>query len=190
MDPDKTAAILKMPALQTVKQIQSLLQSCSLYGRIIPNFSDISRRLSNLSKKNNSWNWEKEEKTVLKTCKLLLTGSSVLKRNDATKPHTSYKQMPMVMPLVRYSSTHKWKMFNEISKSFADFRWEKMFHNRIWSTCNSLGFKQILWTHRRTWGNCCFKSTLKCLTHWKSHQANWIDVQILSYILKIEFQVK
>lgn len=87
VDPDKTAAIQKMPAPKTVKQIQSFLQTCSWYRRFIPNFSEVARPLSNLTKKKVSWEWGKEQERSFETLKNLLTSPPVLGQNDSSKPY-------------------------------------------------------------------------------------------------------
>ncbi|GBN03791.1 Retrovirus-related Pol polyprotein from transposon 17.6 [Araneus ventricosus] len=52
VDQDKVAAIQNIPSPRNVKQLQSFLQTCSWYRKFIPNFSDIARPLSNLTRKN------------------------------------------------------------------------------------------------------------------------------------------
>ncbi|GBM17438.1 Retrovirus-related Pol polyprotein from transposon 17.6 [Araneus ventricosus] len=52
VDQDKVAAIQNIPCPRNVKQLQSFLHTCSWYRKFIPNFSDIARPLSNLTKKN------------------------------------------------------------------------------------------------------------------------------------------
>ncbi|GFW23651.1 retrovirus-related Pol polyprotein from transposon 412 [Trichonephila clavipes] len=47
MDQDKTAAIQNILSPRNLKQLKSLLQT--------PNFSDIARPLSNLTKKSTAW---------------------------------------------------------------------------------------------------------------------------------------
>ncbi|GFX68405.1 retrovirus-related Pol polyprotein from transposon 297 [Trichonephila clavipes] len=51
VDHEKTPAILGIPPPKNVKQLQSFLQTCSLYQKFIANFSEIARPLSNLTKK-------------------------------------------------------------------------------------------------------------------------------------------
>ncbi|GFT60530.1 hypothetical protein TNCV_1966331 [Trichonephila clavipes] len=61
VDQDKTAAIQNIPSPRNLKQLQSFLQTCSWYRKFIPNFSDIARPLSNLSKKSTAWKWSEIE---------------------------------------------------------------------------------------------------------------------------------
>jgi hypothetical protein len=87
VDPDKVAAIQNLPPPRNLKQVQSFLQTCSWYRRFVPNFSDIARPLSNLTKKNVSWKWEEEEENAFKTLKCCLISPPVLRQNDQNKPY-------------------------------------------------------------------------------------------------------
>ncbi|GBN40841.1 Retrovirus-related Pol polyprotein from transposon opus [Araneus ventricosus] len=85
VDPDKTAAIREMVPPKNVKQVQSFLQTCSWYRRFISNFAEKSKPLSNLTKKNAPWKWEKEQK-AFNTLTQCLTTAPILKQMDDTKP--------------------------------------------------------------------------------------------------------
>ncbi|GBL97330.1 hypothetical protein AVEN_170456-1 [Araneus ventricosus] len=54
VDPDKVSAVQRIPPPRNMKKVQSSLQTCSWYRKYIPNFSEIARPLSNLTKKKNS----------------------------------------------------------------------------------------------------------------------------------------
>ncbi|GBO31711.1 Retrovirus-related Pol polyprotein from transposon 17.6, partial [Araneus ventricosus] len=86
VDQDKVAAIQNIPCPRNVKQIQSFLQTCSWYRKFIPNFSDIARPLSNLTKKNIVWKWSEQEQQALQTLKQRLVTPPVLRQVDPTKP--------------------------------------------------------------------------------------------------------
>ena len=58
VEQDKIAAIKNIPCLRNAKQLQSFLKICLWYRKFIPNFSDISRTLSNLTN-NTAWKWVK-----------------------------------------------------------------------------------------------------------------------------------
>ncbi|GBN46857.1 Retrovirus-related Pol polyprotein from transposon opus, partial [Araneus ventricosus] len=57
VDQEKVSAIQKIPVPTNVKEAQSFLQTCSWFRRYVPNFANIARPLSNLTKKNIQWFW-------------------------------------------------------------------------------------------------------------------------------------
>ncbi|GBM90511.1 Retrovirus-related Pol polyprotein from transposon 17.6 [Araneus ventricosus] len=85
VDQDKVAAIQNIPCPRNVKQLQSFLQTCSWYRKFIPNFSDIARPLSNLTKKNIVWKWSEQEQQTFQTLKQCLVTPPVLRQVDPTK---------------------------------------------------------------------------------------------------------
>ncbi|GFT31322.1 retrovirus-related Pol polyprotein from transposon opus [Trichonephila clavipes] len=62
VDHEKTSAILGIPPPKNVKQLQSFLQTCSWYRKFIANFSEITRPLSNLTKKRLSGNGQRKRR--------------------------------------------------------------------------------------------------------------------------------
>ncbi|GFW81336.1 retrovirus-related Pol polyprotein from transposon 17.6 [Trichonephila clavipes] len=60
-DQQKISAIQKIPVPTNVKEVQSLLQTCSWFRRYVRNFADIARPLSNLTKKKVQWHWGPEQ---------------------------------------------------------------------------------------------------------------------------------
>ncbi|GFV75157.1 retrovirus-related Pol polyprotein from transposon 297 [Trichonephila clavipes] len=82
VDPQKTAAIADMSSPTSVKQIQT----CSWYRRYIPNFSQIAKPLTDLTKKNAMWKWGSEQKEAFRDPKLKLVSPPVIKPADGTKP--------------------------------------------------------------------------------------------------------
>ncbi|GBN40849.1 hypothetical protein AVEN_204103-1 [Araneus ventricosus] len=73
VNPDKVPAVQKIPHPRNVKQVQSFLKTCSWYRKLISNFSEIARPLSNLTKKNTVWTWTESEQNAFTTLKLCLT---------------------------------------------------------------------------------------------------------------------
>ncbi|GFT99764.1 retrovirus-related Pol polyprotein from transposon 297 [Trichonephila clavipes] len=82
---DKTAAIQNIPSPRNLKQLQSFLQTCSWYRKFIPNFSDIARPLSNLSKKSTAWKWSEIEQQAFQTLKQCLITPPILRQVDPKK---------------------------------------------------------------------------------------------------------
>ncbi|GFV29192.1 retrovirus-related Pol polyprotein from transposon 297 [Trichonephila clavipes] len=85
VDQDKTAAIQNIPSPRNLKQLHSLLQTCSWYRKFIPNFLDIARPLSNLSKKSTAWKWSEIEQQAFQTLKQCLITPPILRQVDPKK---------------------------------------------------------------------------------------------------------
>lgn len=50
VDSEKIKAVVEIPPPKNVKQLQSFLQTCSWYRRFVPQFAEIARPLTNLTK--------------------------------------------------------------------------------------------------------------------------------------------
>ncbi|GFV24337.1 retrovirus-related Pol polyprotein from transposon 412 [Trichonephila clavipes] len=72
---------------KNVKELQSLLQTCSWFRRYIQDFAKISRPLSYLTKKKVKWQWGFDQQNAFQTLKNSLTTPPVLKQADGTKPY-------------------------------------------------------------------------------------------------------
>ncbi|GFX71262.1 retrovirus-related Pol polyprotein from transposon 17.6 [Trichonephila clavipes] len=81
------SAIQNIPVPANVKEVQSLLQTCSWFRRYVPNFADIARPLSRLTKKKVQWYWGPEQQESFETLKMRLM-TSILKQADGSKPFT------------------------------------------------------------------------------------------------------
>ena len=80
IDPEKTRAILNRPDPKNVKQLISFLQTCSWFRRFIPQFAEIAKPLTNLTKKKSVWKWKTEEKATFNKLKELLTSPPILQQ--------------------------------------------------------------------------------------------------------------
>ncbi|GFX71003.1 retrovirus-related Pol polyprotein from transposon 17.6 [Trichonephila clavipes] len=74
-----------MTSPTSVKQVQSFVQTCSWYWRYIPNFSQIAKPLTDLTKKNAMWKWGSGQEEALRDLKSKLASPPVLKPADGTK---------------------------------------------------------------------------------------------------------
>ncbi|GBN53239.1 Transposon Tf2-9 polyprotein, partial [Araneus ventricosus] len=61
-------------------------QTCSWFRRYVPNFANIARPLSNLTKKNVQWFWGPEQQDAFETLRKSLITPPVLKQPDGSKP--------------------------------------------------------------------------------------------------------
>jgi hypothetical protein len=90
VDPSKVRDVLDWKPPKSVHQVQSFLGLASYYRRFIPNFSRISKPITDLLKKGNKYVWRKDCDQVFHTLKKLLTTSPVLAQLDITKPFDIY----------------------------------------------------------------------------------------------------
>ena len=80
IDPEKTEAILQRTIPRNLKQLISFLQTCSWFRRYIPNFAEVAKPLSNLTKKKAVWQWNDEQQTAFEKLKLLLSTPPILQQ--------------------------------------------------------------------------------------------------------------
>ena len=60
IDEEKLSGVSEWSVLTKVKQVQVFLGFVNFYHRFIENFAKISKPLSDLTKKNSIWTWNKE----------------------------------------------------------------------------------------------------------------------------------
>ncbi|KAG5864485.1 hypothetical protein JTB14_005628 [Gonioctena quinquepunctata] len=87
-DPDKISAISRMCPPRNVKHVLSFLQTCSRFRRFVPNFAEVSKPLSDLTKKNTKFAWVTAQQQAFLKLEELLTSSPILRQVDFTKPFT------------------------------------------------------------------------------------------------------
>ena len=69
MDKEKLLGVLEWPVPTKVKQVQAFLGFANFYCRFIENFAKMSKPLSNLTKKNSTWTWGKEQQNAFEVLK-------------------------------------------------------------------------------------------------------------------------
>jgi hypothetical protein len=87
VDPEKVTAITQRSEPQNAKQVLSFLQTCSWYRKFIENFAEISRPLSELTRKSAIWKWESAQQNAFDKLKVLLASAPTLKQNDPKSPY-------------------------------------------------------------------------------------------------------
>ena len=90
VDPSKVRDVLDWEPPKSVHQVRSFLGLAGYYRRFIPNFSKISKPITELLKKGVKYVWSKECDEAFQTLKKLLTTSPVLAQPDITKPFDVY----------------------------------------------------------------------------------------------------
>jgi len=79
MDEKKLSGVLEWPVLTKVKQVQAFLGFANFYCRFIENFVKMSKPLSDLTKKDYTWNWGVEQQNAFEALKKAFTMAPVLR---------------------------------------------------------------------------------------------------------------
>ena len=88
--PDKLDIINIMPAPKDMKEIKQFLGLTGYYRKFVPRFADISRPLTQLTKKEMKFVWTPECQKSVELLKSHLCGELILKYADTSKPYTLY----------------------------------------------------------------------------------------------------
>lgn len=84
-NPDKTQIVQDYPIPTNAKEIKQYLGLCGFYRKFIPNFSEISRPLTNLLKKDKPFCWNPAQQKAFETLKLKLVTEPILQYPDYSK---------------------------------------------------------------------------------------------------------
>jgi hypothetical protein len=90
VDPGKVKEVLEWKLPTTVSEVQNFLRLAGYYCRFIPNFSMITKPITELLKKGNKYLWSEACDEAFKHLKRLLTTSPVLAQPPTTKPFDVY----------------------------------------------------------------------------------------------------
>jgi hypothetical protein len=90
VDPSKVKEDLDSKAPTTVSEVRSLLGLAGYYQRFILNFSNITKLVTELQKKENNYVWSDACDEAFKPLKKLLTTSPVIAQPNTTKPFDVY----------------------------------------------------------------------------------------------------
>jgi hypothetical protein len=90
VDPRKVKEVLDWKPPTTMSEVRSFLGLAGYYRRFIPNFSKITKPITELLKKENKYVWSDACDEAFKHLKKLLTTSLVLAQPDTTKPFDVY----------------------------------------------------------------------------------------------------
>ena len=88
--PNKLDCIQHMPALKNMKEIKQFLGLTGYYRKFVPRFTDISRPLITLTKKDKKFEWTPACQKSFELLKETLCGEPVLKYADTSKLYTLY----------------------------------------------------------------------------------------------------
>lgn len=85
-DPSKVEAVVSMKPPKNLKELKTFLQTCSWFRKFIPQFSEVARSLTDLTKKDRRWQWGETENKAFEELKLRLSTSPVLRQPDFNEP--------------------------------------------------------------------------------------------------------
>ena len=88
--PDKLDTIKNMPAPKDMKEIKQFLGLTGYYRKFVPRFADISRPLTQLTKKETKFVWTLECQKSFELLESFLCGEPILKDADTSKPYSLY----------------------------------------------------------------------------------------------------
>ena len=88
--PNKLDCIQHIPAPRNVKEIKQFLGLTGYYRKFVPRFTDISRPLTTLTKKDKKFKWTPACQKSFDLLKETLCGEPILKYADTSKPYTLY----------------------------------------------------------------------------------------------------
>ncbi|XP_041469952.1 uncharacterized protein K02A2.6-like [Lytechinus variegatus] len=83
---DRIKSILDLPYPTNKKEVETLLGMMTYLGKFIPNLSEITAPLRQLTQKNIAWHWEPEHADAVDALKKKITSAPTLKLYDAQKP--------------------------------------------------------------------------------------------------------
>ena len=86
MDPVKLKGIEDWPEPSSVKGVRSFLGFANFYRRFIPNYSELTRPLHELTKKDKQWKWTSVEQDAFNKLKARFILSPVLLMPNKNKP--------------------------------------------------------------------------------------------------------
>ena len=88
--PEKLESIAKMPVPQNAKQVKQFLGLVGYYRKFVPCFSDIARPLTQLTRKNEEFNWSMECDKCFHMLKDFLQEAPILRYPDPTADYILY----------------------------------------------------------------------------------------------------
>ena len=88
--PEKLETIKEMPSPTTPKEVRRFLGMVGYYRKFIPKYSDIARPLTNLTRKDMTFEWTEVCQHTFEMLKNELTKEPILKYPDPGKPYTIF----------------------------------------------------------------------------------------------------
>ena len=86
MDPKKVAGVTEWPEPKTVKQVQAFLGFANFYRRFIKDFAKVVKPLTQLTKKDQPWVWDRDQVNAFAALKTAFTTAPILRIPDDVNP--------------------------------------------------------------------------------------------------------
>ena len=87
-DPDKITAITEMPVPEDITALQRFLGMINYLGKFVPNLSELSAPLNQLTRKDTVWCWLKQHQDAYDTLKRCISSPPVLSYYNVDQPVT------------------------------------------------------------------------------------------------------
>ena len=86
MDPEKTRAIEDWPQPRNIREIQVFLGFTNFYRRFIKDYATLTKPLTNLLKKSQTFSWNADQDAAFKRIKQVFSSQVILAHPDTSRP--------------------------------------------------------------------------------------------------------
>lgn len=90
LNPNKISSVLEMPSPTNKKELQQILNLSGYYRKFIPNYAEKAAILTDLLKKDTSWNWPTDHEKALREINDELLKEPILKLPNPNLPYVLY----------------------------------------------------------------------------------------------------
>ena len=133
MDPVKLDRIASWPTPTKVKDVRSFLGFANFYRCFIPDYSNVTCPLIDLTKKNLAWNWSPSCQSSFNSLKCLFLSKPVLHLPDLSAPFaiaTDASKYASGAILLQTDSNGDWHPCSYLSQSFSPAEWNYDIYDR------------------------------------------------------------
>jgi len=88
--PEKLEALKNIAPPKTVKQVQSFMGIANYYRKFVPRFSDVARPLTQLTRKDEDFEWTEQRDKAFNHLKDALTSAPILRYPDPDRPYVLF----------------------------------------------------------------------------------------------------
>jgi len=133
IEAEKVERVLGWPEPKNVKDVRKFLGLANYYRRFIKDFAQVARPMNILTRKDEKWQWGKEQQKAFNELKQVFTTKPVLAALDLDKEFrveadaSNYATRGV---LSMKSSDEKWRPVAFISKSLSDTEWNYEIHDK------------------------------------------------------------
>ena len=120
MDPVKVKGIQEWPVPKKLRDVQSFLGFCNFYRRFIAGFSEIAKPLTELTKKNEPFEWTEKRQQAFEKLKEIFTTTPVLIQPNPEAPYrviTDASDYATGACLLQPDQDNAWRPVSYLSKA-------------------------------------------------------------------------